>query len=68
MSAAVTARLYHRQAIVMYESCRRRARRLALSRDFTMLHVGCGGERTIARLAATAMDGEVYGVGVKPKA
>jgi len=33
-----------------------------LERDFTILDVGCGGGRTIDKLAAFASDGKVYGI------
>jgi ubiquinone/menaquinone biosynthesis C-methylase UbiE len=31
-------------------------------KDFTILDVGCGGGRTVSKLAAAAMEGKVYGV------
>lgn len=37
-----------------------------IASDYTMLDVGCGGGRTIARLAAAAPDGKVYGVDHAP--
>lgn len=33
-----------------------------INKDFTLLDVGCGGGRTIQKLAALATDGKVYGV------
>jgi SAM-dependent methyltransferase len=36
--------------------------RVAIEKDSTILDVGCGGGRTIAKLAAIATDGAVYGI------
>jgi SAM-dependent methyltransferase len=35
---------------------------VAIEKDFTILDVGCGGGRTIQKLAAIAREGSVYGV------
>jgi SAM-dependent methyltransferase len=35
---------------------------VALAKHFTILDVGCGGGRTVAKLAAVASDGKVYGI------
>ena len=35
---------------------------VTVNRDATILDVGCGGGRTVAKLAAVATDGRVYGV------
>lgn len=35
---------------------------LRLEQDFTILDVGCGGGRTVSKLAAIATEGKVYGV------
>ena len=35
---------------------------VAVERNFTILDVGCGGGRTVSKLAAIAPDGKVYGI------
>ena len=35
---------------------------IAIEKDYTILDVGCGGGRTISKLAAIATQGKVYGV------
>jgi ubiquinone/menaquinone biosynthesis C-methylase UbiE len=35
---------------------------LRLEQDFTILDIGCGGGRTVSKLAAMATEGKVYGV------
>ena len=35
---------------------------IRIEKDFTILDVGCGGGRTIGKLAATASNGKVYGI------
>lgn len=35
---------------------------VAINGDETILDVGCGGGKTVARLAALAADGKVYGI------
>jgi len=37
-----------------------------LEKQFTMLDVGCGGGRTIQKLAAVASEGRVYGIDYSP--
>lgn len=37
-----------------------------IGRDFSILDVGCGGGRTIQKLAALAVDGKIYGVDFAP--
>jgi len=37
-------------------------RHVPIERNFTILDIGCGGGRTIQKLAAAAAQGEVYGV------
>jgi ubiquinone/menaquinone biosynthesis C-methylase UbiE len=36
--------------------------RISIQKHFTILDIGCGGGRTIAKLAAAATQGKVYGV------
>jgi ubiquinone/menaquinone biosynthesis C-methylase UbiE len=36
--------------------------RVKIGRDFTILDVGCGGGKTIGKLAVAAPDGKVYGI------
>src|SRR5262245_5300576 len=35
---------------------------VGVAKDFTILDVGCGGGRTIQKLAALAITGKVYGI------
>src|SRR5579864_6609301 len=35
---------------------------ISIGKDCTILDVGCGGGRTVSKLAAIATDGKVYGV------
>ena len=37
-------------------------RHVSIANDYTILDVGCGGGRTLSKLAAMAKEGKVYGI------